>query len=87
MSWGIYTIGTRKGVKRMVEKAQAYGTDQSQIELAKQLIFQEIDAYPESVQGLRIEASGHHDQYSRNLSIRIEAVQLAFDDEDPKPSE
>lgn len=80
MTWSINVVGTKEGVKKNVEAAQAYGSDQSQIDAAKQLIAGEIDAMPESVQAVKVEASGHHDQtHSRNLRLQVEPITLALD--------
>lgn len=83
MSWSIWVTGTKTGVKRKVQEATAYG-DESQLNLAKRFIVEEIDAYPANVTGVEVRASGHHDQSSRNLAIEVKPVSLALDDEEPK---
>lgn len=86
MSWSIWVTGTKQGVKRKVAEAKAYG-DESQLEMAKKFIAEEIDAYPANVTGVEVKASGHHDASTRNLSIEVRPVYLALDDEEPKPAE
>lgn len=86
MSWSIYSIGNKQNVRRQVENATAYG-DPSQMELAKQLIFAEIDALPESMTGVEVRAGGHHDERSRSLSIEIKPVLLAPDPEEPQSAQ
>lgn len=84
MSWSIWVAGTKKGAKRKVAEAKAYG-DESQLEMAKKFIAEEIDAFPESVTGVEVKASGHHDQSTRNLSIEVRPLYLALDDEETNP--
>lgn len=80
MSWSIWVTGTKAGVKRKIWEATAYG-DESQLEIAKKFITEEIDAYPENVTGVEVKASGHHDLSTRNLSIEVKPVYLALDEE------
>jgi hypothetical protein len=91
MSWSFYSLGTKKGVRREVENYKPYG-DPSQFETAKQLIFAEIDACPDSIPAVEVRAGGHHDERSRNLSIEIKPIwSLALDPVDnpiePTPAE
>jgi hypothetical protein len=86
MSWSIFSLGTKKGVKREIENVKPYG-DPSQFELAKKLIFDEIDAYPDNVPAIEVRAGGHHDERSRNLSIEIKPVWSLALDEEPKPAQ
>jgi hypothetical protein len=86
MSWSIWVTGTKQGVKRKVREAKAYG-DESQLEIAKKFIVEEIDAYPEAVTGVEVKASGHHDISSRNLSIEVKPVYLALDEGEPNPAQ
>jgi len=86
MSWSFRFVGSKNAVKREVRRHIAYG-DQSQLDAAKPLILAEIESMPESVTGVDVEASGHHDGHARNLMIKIQPVWLALDDEEPKPVE
>jgi hypothetical protein len=84
MSWGMNFIGTKQGVRKKVEEATGYG-DQSQLEAAKAFIISEIDALPAAVNGVKVEASGHHDAHTtRNVSIKVDPVLLALDEEEQK---
>lgn len=86
MSWYIHAIGDYDAVKRAVEQASEPGNP-AQMELAKQIIMQEIDRMPRrnpNHNGVEIEASGHHDSNhmsgSRNLKIEVKSIQLHRDE-------
>lgn len=81
MSWSIYSTGTKKGVLNAVEKATGYG-DTSQLEQAKRFLLEEIGKVPEkdeqgNERGVRLLASGHHDEGTRSVSITLESFPLA----------
>ena len=87
MSWSFKFVGSKSAVKRDVSNHLAYG-DQSQLEAAKPLIIGEIDAMPESVRGVEVEAFGHHDgNTTRNLSIKISPVHLSLDSDGAQAAE
>ena len=87
MSWSFKFVGSKNAVKREISKHLAYG-DQSQLEAVKPLILSEIDAMPESVRGVEVEAFGHHDDHTtRNLSIKISPVFLALDSDGAQAAE
>ncbi len=86
MSWSIFALGTKKGVRREIEKAKPYG-DPSQFEAATKFILDEIDAYPDNIPAIEVKAGGHHDERSRNLSIEIRPIWSLALDEEPPPAQ
>jgi hypothetical protein len=86
MSWYFKFVGSKSAVKSYISKYIAHG-DQSQLDAAKPLITGEIDAMPEPVRGVEVEASGHHDGHTRNLSIKINPVYLSLDSDGAQAAE
>lgn len=85
MSFALTLHGTKKGVKRELNNAMSYG-DQSQFDAVKAFVTAEIDAMPESVIGVAVDVSGHHDQYGRNLTLSIKTLYVLALDEVPVTS-
>ncbi len=81
MSWSFQRTGTLAALRAALDKEQAHG-DPSQFEAAKQLIAAELAAWPTAsphLNGVQIEACGHHDSLSRNLVIKLTQVKLELD--------
>lgn len=80
MSFSFYKAGTPAQVRAELaaDDSFAYG-DTSQLDAVKAFISAELAAWPEPgyYNGVVVEASGHHDASSRNLSISMRPVKLA----------
>lgn len=82
MSWGMYAVGSKAGVRKKIEEATLNGQEQG--ELARELILKVIEAVPTN--GVQVEASGHHDQVNASLSVKVVGMVLALD-EPAQPAE
>lgn len=79
MSWYISATGTTTAVKKAVAEAGVNG--QPQGEAAKQFVLAALDSVPTN--GVQVNASGHQDKHSSNLTIKVEALALLIDEPDP----
>jgi len=82
VSWHISATGTKDAVRRAVAEANVYG--QAQGELAKRAIAELVDEVPTN--GVRVEASGHHDKVWASCEIKVTAVHLVLDEPAAKPA-
>ena len=78
MAFQISAHGSREGVLKHVKEAKALpeNSDQTQIEAVKALIVSEINAIPDDVNGVRVEASGNADKNIRTLSVQVVPTRL-----------
>ncbi len=76
MSWNISATGTTGAVRRKVAEANVNG--QAQGEIAKRAIAELVDEVPTN--GVRVEASGHHDKDWASCEIKVTAVHLVLDE-------
>ncbi|MFC8520824.1 hypothetical protein [Streptomyces sp. NPDC057257] len=73
MTYSIHAAGLVPDAIRQVQAAECQG-DASQFEAVRDLVLAELEAWPSSEhapKGVFVEASGHHDGYSRNISLTI----------------
>lgn len=75
MSFGISAAGKPTAVIKAVQASPGHG-DPSQIEAVKAFIVGELESWPEG-KAVIVEASGHHDAYSRNVTINLRPITLA----------
>jgi transketolase N-terminal domain/subunit len=80
MSYSLQAAGKIDDVIKQVKAHEFVGGDTSQAEAAKAFILAELEAWPAATEhrmrGAIVESSGHHDNYSRNISITIRALYL-----------
>ena len=84
MSFSITAVGTVEQVRAQLAKQHgdhtaSYTGDRSQYERAYAMITAELGDWPTSghpsqTLGLHVTASGHHDQYTRSISIELRPV-------------
>ncbi|WP_330349563.1 hypothetical protein [Streptomyces sp. NBC_00582] len=78
MSFSIHAAGLVADAVEQVKAAECQG-DSSQFEALRALILAELTAWPSSEHGPKgvfVEASGHHDVHSRNLSLTIRPMYI-----------
>ncbi|MGW5720791.1 hypothetical protein ACWEVP_31780 [Amycolatopsis sp. NPDC003865] len=79
MSFSMSASGPVHHVRQQLEAAEVHG-DTSQADRARELIYAELDDFPErDGLGVQVSAYGHHDGNSRNLSITIQPQYLTVD--------
>lgn len=82
MSFSIHAAGRIADVIEQV-KAHEYVGDTSQAEAVRALVLAELEAWPPGsyYKGVIVEASGHHDQSSRNVTLTVRPLYIR----EPKP--
>jgi hypothetical protein len=78
MSFGLFFVGKKEAVIRDIQEAKGYG-DTSQLDAVKKFAISEIEAFPATgyCNAISVEASGHHDQNSRSLTLKIQPIHLS----------
>jgi exoribonuclease R len=74
MSFAIHAAGRIPEAVAQIKAIKQVGTDTSQFDAVRDFVLAELEAWPtapNSPKGVFVEASGHHDQFTRNLSISI----------------
>lgn len=77
MGWSISVAGTKAGVKRQLQ-AVADQIDPAQLDAVRNYLIPAINALPEDV-GVFIKASGHRDEQTYQLVMKVQPLQLALD--------
>lgn len=77
MSFSMNFIGDKNAVIKAIEQYVGHG-DTSQVDVLKEYICSEIEAFPPSEynNGILVEASGHHDSSNRYLKLEIKMVNV-----------
>ena len=77
MGWSINVAGSKIGVKRQLQ-ALAGEIDPAQLDAVRNYLVPAINALPDDV-GVFIKASGHLDERTYQLIMKVQALQLALD--------
>ncbi|GAA1015917.1 hypothetical protein Aple_010860 [Acrocarpospora pleiomorpha] len=80
MSFGFAAAGTPAAVIKAV-RAQPGSGDTSQLDAVKAFVVSELESWPEGM-AVSVQASGHHGQYGRQVTLTIQVINLVTDDPD-----
>lgn len=84
MSFHIEVAGTPAAVIKHVQDHEGHG-DTSQVDAAKAFIVGELEAWP--YPGVHVSASGHHDTWTRNVTINLRPINIAAEPPEAEQSE
>ncbi|MFF7987547.1 hypothetical protein ACFZDK_52275 [Streptomyces sp. NPDC007901] len=79
MSFSIQAAGLVADAVEQVKSAETYEGDASQFEATRSFVLAELEAWPTTEHGPKgvfVEASGHHDAHSRNVSVTIRPLYI-----------
>lgn len=79
MSFSIQVAGRPADVVDHIRNHPGYG-DPTQLEVVKAFLCAQVEAMPDTITGVYVSASGHHDDYTRQVNIELRPMTIANPD-------